>query len=339
MRTYLCGVFNILLLVFGCQPNLEEKSRVGYNQLEKEWSSIMQSDPSQAISTKWVERFWEFRNRYKGTSAATQATIKVFKLSQKILDFAGIDTKYKQLSLNDDALAELLDIIQVAAPVNDESHEWRRIVQSSTNDRVRIPAIFRLASYYFQFNEYANCQSLLDTLSVRYSVKENDPKYGQTITSMKKTISELSVGNYLPAFQCSDIYGKVVSSDKLKGKAVLLYFYGSGCGFCVKMYPTLSKLFSKYPSDKFMLLGVSIDKEYRLEKQFPDFLKRFGIHWTQTLDYRLFEQYNIFALSTSFLLDKQGKLVRIGRTDKVISSMDFLQGKSLEEAVALVINS
>ena len=61
---------------------------------------------------------------------------------------------------------------------------------------------------------------------------------------MKKTMSVLSVGNYLPAFQCSDIYGNVISSEKLKGKTVLLYFYGSTCGFCVKMYPTLSKLFS-----------------------------------------------------------------------------------------------
>ena len=57
------------------------------------------------------------------------------------------------------------------------------------------------------------------------------------------------------------------------------------------------------------------------------------------MDYRLFEQYNIFGLSTSLLLDKRGKLVRIGRTDKVISTMDFLQGKSLEDAVAFIINS
>lgn len=339
MQRYLIGVFLTLLFISGCQPNPEKKARAEYDQLEQQWSSMMQRDPSLAISKQWVERFWEFRNRYKGTSAATKATIKVFELSRKIVDLAGIETKYKQLSLNDDALAELLDIIRIAAPSDDESFEWRRIVENTSNERVRIPGLFRLASYYFQFNQYEKCMPLLDTLSSRYSITEADLKYGSKISSMKQTMAALSVGNVLPAFQLSDIRGNAINSKELKGKVVLLYFYGSTCGPCMKMYPTLNHLFSKYQSDKFFLLGIAADKQAGLEKKFPGFLKKFNISWPQTLDVRLFYRYNIGALSTSLILDKRGRLVFMGHSDKVISSMDFLQGKSLEDAVVFLIDS
>jgi peroxiredoxin len=230
-----------------------------------------------------------------------------------------------------------MDIIRIVAPFNDETLEWRKIVKYSKNNLVRIAAIFHLAKYNFQFNNYEKCTALLDTLNIKYSVSEKDTKHGKEISYMKETICRLSIGNILPNFQATDINGNVIDLEKLKGKVVLLYFHGPGCGSCIKMYPTLNKLYNNYRNKDFFILGISCDEGP--QKQFPSYLKKFGIHWTQTIDFQLFNKYNILALSTSFLINKQGNLVFIGHADEVISSINYLQGKSLEDAVEFLIKS
>ena len=339
MKKYSFILLIIVLIVSGCKSDKEKVARTEYERLEHEWSLTMQRDPSLAISKQWVERFWEFRNQHIGTSSSTTATIKVFELSHKILDFSGIETKYRELSIDEDALANLLEIMRIVAPFNDESAEWRRIVEKTSNVHVRIAAIFRLASYYCQYNQYENCSSLLDTLALRYNITDTDSIYGNDISKMRVTIHTLSVGNILPGFRATDISGKVINSKEFKGKIVLMFFYGPGCGSCMKMLPTLNHLYEKYRNDKFFLLGISPDKAAKLENRFPGFLKKYNIKWPQTLDVNLFFKYNIFALSTSMLLDRQGRLVFIGHSDKVLSSVDSLRGKSLENAVIYLMKS
>lgn len=338
MLKYLAAFLMLLLIFLSCQSNPDKKAEEEYSRLEKQWLSVEKAHPDEKVLQQWINKFWAFRNEYMGTGSATKATIRTFELSRLNLDFKGIETKYRQLSVNDNALAELPDFIRMAAPLHDESPEWNRIIEKTTNKHVKISAMYYLAAYYFQFNFYEKCDSLLNALSDKYLVGTTDPNYGKEIASMKEKISKLSVGNFLPNFNCFDLSGNIVELDKLKGKVVLMFFYGSGCGSCVKTYPTLNKLYSKYKNDNFYLLGISVDKETKYEKYFYPSLKKYGIHWPQTFDYKLFGQYNINALSTSLLVDKDGRLVLISRAGETVAASEFLKNKSIENSVRFLLN-
>ena len=84
------------------------------------------------------------------------------------------------------------------------------------------------------------------------------------------------------------------------------------------------KLYAKYKSQGFEIFGVSVDNS---EKDWLKAVKKDKITWLQVNDREMGEastamKWNVGALPTSYLINKEGKLV----------GMD-LEGKDLEDAV------
>jgi hypothetical protein len=69
------------------------------------------------------------------------------------------------------------------------------------------------------------------------------------------------------------------------------------------------------------------------------FLDKYEIEWRQIWDesHRLFEKYNVHALSTGILLNREGRIVRLSRSDTVISAAKNLEGTTLAQAIARLL--
>ena len=125
------------------------------------------------------------------------------------------------------------------------------------------------------------------------------------------------------------VKGDTIRLSSLKGKVVFLDFWASWCGPCRVSNKSLVKLYSKYKNKGFEILGVSLDDE---KQKWKNAIKQDKITWLQVNDGGGWEAktaiaWNISAIPTSFLIDKEGKLL----------AMD-LEGKELEKALKYLID-
>ena len=125
------------------------------------------------------------------------------------------------------------------------------------------------------------------------------------------------------------VSGDTMRLSSLKGKIVLLDFWASWCGPCRASNRQLVKLYSKYKDKGFEIFAVSLDEE---KEKWKNAVRQDKIKWLQVIDGGGWEAqtarvWNINAIPTSYLIDKEGKLI----------AMD-LDGKQLEKALKELID-
>lgn len=93
-----------------------------------------------------------------------------------------------------------------------------------------------------------------------------------------------------------------------RGKYVLIDFWSSWCGPCKASFPHMKELYKKYRSDKFEVLGISIDQD---KNAWLNELKKQQLPWPQVLDTKKVSVNNfaVTAVPTAYLISPDGKIV------------------------------
>jgi thiol-disulfide isomerase/thioredoxin len=74
-------------------------------------------------------------------------------------------------------------------------------------------------------------------------------------------------GKDAPSFRGVSLDGKAYSLEELKGRPVLLDFWASWCGPCIRSMPTLEKLHTDYRTQGLVILGIDVgEKRETVEK-------------------------------------------------------------------------
>jgi peroxiredoxin len=136
--------------------------------------------------------------------------------------------------------------------------------------------------------------------------------------------TQVKYGDMAPEIALPSANGDTLRLSTLKGKVVLLDFWASWCGPCRVANKGLSKLYSKFRSKGFEIYSVSLDEQ---KEEWMKAIKKDKITWLQVIDPGGWEtptaqRWGIYALPTSYLIDKEGRLI----------AMD-LEGKNLENAL------
>jgi len=137
-------------------------------------------------------------------------------------------------------------------------------------------------------------------------------------------------GAQLPDFDEKDIEGKPLSIAKFKGKIVLVDFWATWCGPCVAELPNVLEAYKKYHDKGFEIIGVSLDKE---EAVFKAFIAEKGMTWSHYFDglgwnSKLGKKYGIESIPTTFLLDREGKVIAKGlRGPALLAELEKQLGK------------
>ena len=107
------------------------------------------------------------------------------------------------------------------------------------------------------------------------------------------------------------------SLSALKGKVVFVNFWATWCGPCRSEMPSMEALYSRYKDRGFEILAVNSGEK---EPEVLAFMRSNSLTFPTTLDEdgRVSRTYGIQAIPTTFILDREGKIIL-----RMVGSIDW----------------
>ena len=206
----------------------------------------------------------------------------------------------------------------------------RKTMEFIRNNPNSYIAIVELAEHYIWFDENET-ESIYNHFPA--SLKSNP--YGRIIAQRLERGRDFRTGKPAKNFEKKDMNGKTVSLEGLKGKYVLLDFWGSWCGPCRESHPHLKELYEKY-KNQVVFINVAQENTKDLNearKLWETAVKEDGLTWPQILNNEgrercdMIRLFNISAFPTKILIDPNGIVVA-----RMVGGM-IDAGKILEDIV------
>jgi peroxiredoxin len=112
--------------------------------------------------------------------------------------------------------------------------------------------------------------------------------------------------NYAPDFSITTSTGEYITLEDLRGKVVVLDFWGTWCPPCVESVPSLRALHKRYTKESsFVLIGISSDSE---EEKWRAFTEKNQMVWPQYRDRdgKIQRTFGVQAFPTYIVIDHEG---------------------------------
>jgi thiol-disulfide isomerase/thioredoxin len=268
-------------------PNAFEKFRGGEIQKFKEFLVQLDAEmkaKQREFGKEMASRFEKFRDSNEGTSYAVEANLEIIAIAVHLLD----------------------DVKKVRETIATVKNPERAC-------RLRLDA----AMMYNQRGPNEETGKL-----IREVLAETKDKHPELYKEAERTGLRIAPrGMMFPEFPAAtkDLDGKEIKFADYKGKVVLVFFWATWCGPCMREMPNIVRAYEKYHPNGFEIIGISLDESKQdLLKVTKD--KRMtwreyfdGLRWENKVS----EYYGVTATPTMYLVGPDGKIV----TD------DLLEGK------------
>ncbi len=126
-------------------------------------------------------------------------------------------------------------------------------------------------------------------------------------------LAEFKVGSDMPDFELPDKDGKSFKLSCLRGKYVLVDFWASWCGPCMREMPNVVKLYKECKGKDFEIVGVSLDQKRdawlnAVEKNKMKWIQVSDLKGWRTLPVKL---CNISSIPYTLLIAPDGKVIAL----------------------------
>lgn len=130
----------------------------------------------------------------------------------------------------------------------------------------------------------------------------------------REAAQRLKPGAEAPDFTLPDTAGNDFSLSSLRGKYVVLDFWGSWCIWCIKGFPELKRCYERYKG-KLEIVGIDCSDS---REKWLEAIEKHELPWINVLDTRegrpaemIDNVYGIGAYPTKILIDPEGRIVEI----------------------------
>lgn len=166
----------------------------------------------------------------------------------------------------------------------------------------------------------------LNTLYQLFSPELKQSSYLRNVYDKIRSLKALVKGKQAPDFTVKTKQGNMVSLDSLKGKYVVLDFWGSWCQPCVNGFPKMKLYQSKF-KDHCTFLGIACNDNY---EEWVKVLSKYNPDWLQIIDpdgeNNIARKYNVEVFPTKIILDQSGMFIAsfIGESEDFYHYLDTL---------------
>ena len=152
---------------------------------------------------------------------------------------------------------------------------------------------------------------------------ENTP--ATDISTDSSHLTTASSSDLAPDFTLNDLSGKPLTLSSLRGKYVILDFWGSWCVWCIKGIPQMKEYYQKY-AGKFEILGIDCNDT---EAKWKAAVEKYEMPWLHVYnprDSKVLEQYEIQGFPTKIIVGPDGNIVKtiIGEDPAFYTFLDQL---------------
>ena len=150
------------------------------------------------------------------------------------------------------------------------------------------------------------------TLSLIASCTQRPKSSESVVTEPEQTMTDNADASLAPDFELSDLQGNPLKLSSLRGKYVVIDFWGSWCIWCIRGFPHMKEAYAKY-KDKMEILGVDCNDT---ESKWKAAVEEYALPWLQVRCpdeqlQTLASQYNVEGFPTKVIIDPQGKIVKV----------------------------
>ncbi|MBD3617404.1 MAG: TlpA family protein disulfide reductase [Gracilimonas sp.] len=158
---------------------------------------------------------------------------------------------------------------------------------------------FNIAGESWEISEIAADGS---SITIVDSEEEVDPKVA------------LRPGTEAPNFTAETLSGTKLTLSDLRGKYVMIDFWGTWCAPCIEALPVIKEAYDTYAGENFEIVGIA--NEPSMER-FEDFVGREDLDWPQIPEIyeennEIQELYSVNSYPTYYLVNPDGEIVEYG---------------------------
>ena len=115
-----------------------------------------------------------------------------------------------------------------------------------------------------------------------------------------------------PDFTLRTLNGPNLRLAEQRGRVVMVNFWATWCGPCRQEMPQLDRLYQKYKSSGFVLLGVNVDDDTR---NAAELATKLGLKFPVLLDTDkgVSKLYDLSTMPSTVLIDRDGKVRYVHR--------------------------
>lgn len=157
----------------------------------------------------------------------------------------------------------------------------------------------------------------------------------QAIKSDLKELASVNAGHPAPNFTVTDLSDRVVTLSAFKGAYVVLDFWGTWCGPCLKLIPETRKAYQKYKEKKVQFISIAYDNEKDLNK-LRQLVSKNEMDWVQVFQNSsdktsnsVVNKFRVDAFPSIILIDPKGNIIYRGTGQDGLAAACQLLDKGL----------
>lgn len=201
------------------------------------------------------------------------------------------------------------DEAAMEAAQNEYDSLFKDFIAANPENPASLYALLNMEGEDF-LNAYATLSDELKSTAL-FPVAERQKESVLKSIEAEKKMMELQSGNALaPDFTLKNLEGKEVSLSDFKGKWVIIDFWGSWCGWCIKGFPQLKDAYEQYKPE-LEIIGVDCNES---EENWRKGVEKYELPWVHVYNPAntdVLVNYGVQGFPTKVIVNPEGKIANI----------------------------